>query len=699
MPFRRLTDTARPQTVHFLSKTIREASNVQFVPRLIHRRSIDRTRQSNYDNGMSPPPKNQLIIRLFGTALIVGLGSLLTATFLQTCLSFKSISANFISPSSWYRLVSLFVSVASIDPTSEQIPIPLWAPLIVSSIFAVLSWIGGAIFLTIRRRSPLGESLIIWGWYGWFWWCAVDLWEWIWIVAGLTGFTPLANLITATPQFWLAGCLAGWLTTLFTLSEPEATTESTAPWFRPLRWVGFAVAIYVIVFTTMNWRLYANLLVPHGDSVMYEEHLWNLLHGKGFRSYLDQGLFWGEHIQFVHLFLLPFYLIWPSHLMLEACSSAALAAGAFPIFWMVRRHTGNAKLALASAVAYLLYSPMQFLDIEIDLKTFRPESFGIPLLLLTLDQLDRRNLIGFLIGIAACLTVKEDYTLIFGPLGVWIALSAPTSDPAASPINSQPFSNRRNRFLFGLGLSLFSVGYLWLATRVIMKWFRSGVEVHYASYFAKFGDSPEKIVRTMLTRPDMLFESFVTTETVLYAIALLAPLAFIPMLSPGRLCVGLPLFGILCLNELEKSRSPQHQFHAPLVAIIFWALAGALPKFTSLAEKLLQRFRKVAHSSGRTSITVTKHLMWTSALTTGIFFSLGTARCAVLGLRLGLVLEEALRLYQARRDVRSDHGTNSAVRTRRLHGLRSSPLHALRAIVRLQQLQTESQRRRETDPG
>ena len=81
-------------------------------------------------------------------------------------------------------------------------------------------------------------------------------------------------------------------------------------------WLG--MLIYTLVFTGLNWQLYHALRLPHGDSAMYEEHLWNLLHGKGFRSFLDNGrLFLGEHVQVVHLLLVPAYLLWPSHLLLE----------------------------------------------------------------------------------------------------------------------------------------------------------------------------------------------------------------------------------------------------------------------------------------------------------------------------------------------------------------------------------------------
>ncbi len=507
------------------------------------------------------------------------------------------------------------------DP--DLINLPIWLIAVPCAIIAAVTWLAGTIWLVMRRKVMWSDALIQWGWYGWVWWCLVDFWEWLWIAAGTFGFTDVVGLISVTPQFWLAGCLAGWMTTWLTLDANARSIQGADAKTVYSRWLWLACGLYIVVFTTMNWRLYFNLLVPHGDSVMYEEHLWNILHGKGFRSYLDRGLFLGEHIQFVHLFLLPLYVFWPSHLLLEASSSTALALGAFPVYWMTCRHTGSDRTALAVAIAYLLYFPMQFLDIEIDLKTFRPESFGIPLLLMTLDQLDRKNLIGTLVGMSLCLTVKEDYTLIFGPLGIWIAFRHLTeSDSQNSTLHSDN-PKPKSQVLAGTLLSLFSVGYLWLATRVIMPWFRSGDEVHYASYFSRFGKTPEEILHTWLTRPLSVIEVLATTETALYAIALLAPLAFLPLFAPARLAVGLPLFAILCMNELEGSRTPQHQFHAPLVAVIFWSLAAALPQASMVGHVLAQRLaRKLPIKINNGSIVLGR-LVLTSALATGLFFSLG----------------------------------------------------------------------------
>ncbi len=560
--------------------------------------------------------------------LVVILGTFLATSCLQSWLSSRILASNFISTATWLRLSG---TTAHSTTTPDVADVPFLSLLTYSMAISLGTLTVGGCWLSRRSDRSFFDAMRIWGLCGWGWWLVVDAWEWIWIFAGLAGWTNVSNFLAATPQFWLAFCMSGWLTTLLCLG---AKTEKAPLKFAPMsqsrdevterkttRALWLACGLYVVVFTTMNWRLYFNLLIPHGDSAMYEEHLWNILHGKGFRSYLDQGLFLGEHIQFVHLFLLPMYVLWPSHLLLELCESMALALGAFPVFWMARRQTHSDAMAFAAAASYLLYSPMQFLDIEIDLKTFRPEAFGIPLFLLTLDQLERQNLIGILIGLALTLTVKEDYAIVFGPLGLWFAFrSGLQTDTTSTSAAASSCCSRRARIISGLGLSLFSIAYLWLATRVVMPWFRSGAEVHYARYFAKFGETPEQIVQTMVTQPGLLFGELCSLSTLLYALMMLAPLTFLPLLSPGRLAVGAPLFGILCLNELAKD--PRHQFHAPLVAIAFWSLTGGLPRATTWGGAILARLGLPAEQREVRSKIICQHLLWTSTLCTGFFFSL-----------------------------------------------------------------------------
>lgn len=541
---------------------------------------------------------------------------LLASSCLQTWGSSRVLATNFISPTSWMSLVGIQAGSGGV-PDEADIAFSRIATLVTALILS--TWIFGAVYLSRGSRRGITSALTCWGWWGSLWWCLLDLWEWAWVGAGLIGWQALVTFLAVTPQFWCAFCVSGWLTTLFCLSrnprDSSNTVAAEANARLSTRWLWLACGLYIAIFTTMNWRLYFNLLIPHGDSAMYEEHLWNVLHGKGFRSYLDQGLFWGEHIQFVHLFLIPLYVLWPSHLLLELAESTALALGAFPVYWITRRQSGSDKIALAASVAYLLYAPMQFLDIEIDLKTFRPEAFGIPLLLLTLDQLERRNLRGVLLGMAMTFTVKEDYALIFGPLGLWIA--AHDLWRRRSQVAVQ--TSKVRWWIVGITMSFGSVAYLWVATRVVMPWFRSGAEVHYARYFEKFGKTPEQIVQTMITQPGLLFGELVSTSTVLYALAMLAPVAFLALFSPGRLAVGGPLFGILCLNELAKD--PRHQFHAPLVAIVFWAVAAGIPNAIKCLKHTASRLSTVTLSPAFVS-TFIRSLLLTTALATNFFFSL-----------------------------------------------------------------------------
>jgi uncharacterized membrane protein len=563
------------------------------------------------------------VSRSGGPSLLVGcvvfvLGLLAGAEFAATIASQRSLASQFVSGPLWEwslgviggQVLPLEAQPARDDLLAEVSSVRL---LTAKTPGNVLVWLLGGLLIAWRTGTPIGASIARWG-------VALGLggiiafgWEVAWITSSASGFTGLASLLPAIPQFWCAIAIAFVATQFVSLCSLHQSRESldvaclhpgrSSAWL----WVIAGTIVYCACFIPMNWLLYFNLLVPHGDSVMYEEHLWNVLHGKGFRSYLDPGLFLGEHIQVIHLGLLPVYVFWPSHLLLEACESLALCAGAWPVYWMARRHSQSEAAAACLAIAYLCYFPMQFLDIAIDLKTFRPEAFGAPLLLLTLDQFDRGRFWRGVAWMLVTLLVKEDYALVVGPLGVWWAFrnSVEVWKPA-----------HRQALWQGFLLSLGGVAYLLLATKVLIPAFRDGAEVHYAAYYRQFGTSFSEIMLTVITRPDKVLVALATVRTVLYAISLLVPLGGLPCLSAGRLAVGLPLFCALALNDLAPD--PRHHFHAPLVAILFWAAAGGLGSLQPLATGS-EGWRRFIPACRPAELAT-----WGLAccMTTGLFFSL-----------------------------------------------------------------------------
>ncbi|MBX3437995.1 MAG: DUF2079 domain-containing protein, partial [Planctomycetaceae bacterium] len=322
----------------------------------------------------------------------------------------------------------------------------------------------------------------------------------------------------------------------------------------------------------------------------------------------------GEHLQVLHLALIPLYLIWPSHLLLELCQSFALALTALPVYWIARRHTSSERAAVWMAWATLLYFPLHYLDIAIDFKTFRPMAFSVPILMFAIDQLERRRYGTMSLLFVAALTGKEDLAIVIAPLGVWLFLSTyfKTSEPRASatgqlderrmktgPVAHAPSSGSRASGsddharhldaaarIYGATIAVLATLYLFLAVKFVIPWFRGGEMVHYARYFSRFGETPTAIVINMLTRPGLLLGELLTAGTIVYALRVLAPLGGTPLLSPTRLLVGAPLLMLLCLNEIAlETPAPVHHFHAPLVPIVLWAAAAGLPN----AARLLRR--------------------------------------------------------------------------------------------------------------
>lgn len=549
--------------------------------------------------------------RALAAVASVVLGSAVLAAALQTILSDFTLAASFTSQATWLAIVESLGG--SVEGSGRELIAVLdyWkllAALTVGSA-AVLCAVGISVVVWPFPNGRLhprtaGRLLLVWAARGWAWWLLLAPWEVGRILALLGGDRPAAvdtlHILLAVAPFLFAAVAALWGWTWWQLitahtgprlskpaSDPKSATEAATvpatdsadltlaePHWRATCGLSLMVLVATAVLTWMNWQLYRGMWIPHGDSAMYEEHLWNLLHGKGFRSYLDQGLFLGEHIQVVHVLLVPIYAIWPSHLLLELCESFALAVAAVPIYRLAVWHTHSRRCGLLLAAGWLCYFPMHYLDIAIDFKTFRPIVFGIPFFLAMLDQLERGRFKTAGVWALLTLSCKEDFAIPLAMIGVWLVWRGVVLRFWKQSREQRPDGVRGRWVTSGVVWIVFSTGYLALVVFVLLPYFRDGAEPHYVAYYTAFGDSMSEVMHNMLTNPALLLRELARTETLLYALALFLPVAGLSILSPTRVAVGLPLFILLCVNEI--SRYPQHHFHAPIVPIAFWSAAAGL---------------------------------------------------------------------------------------------------------------------------
>ncbi|MFM7058034.1 MAG: DUF2079 domain-containing protein [Planctomycetota bacterium] len=456
--------------------------------------------------------------------------------------------------------------------------------------------------------------------------CFSILWLLLWFIAPLLPSDPLTHLLIAAAPAALgifialvtAGCL-----TFFNRAATAADTELPSPpryqnasrrrrliQATPLLLLLAAALLWQNTSFWMNRQLYNGLLVPHGDSAMYEEHLWNVWHGKGFRSYLDQGLFLGEHIQVIHLLLLPLHLLWPHYLLLEWFSSACLAASIFPIYTITLRHTGCRHAAFWLGLAWLFFTPMHFLDIAIDLKTLRPSCYGLLALFLFIDQAERGHTLRALLCFLLALLTQEDFALITGSISAVLFLLQRTH--AGAPGLPRPRQ-------FALALTIASIAWVLLAVLIVIPAFRGGEVVHYSRYFGDLGRSPSELLRTAFTEPARVAVVLFSSRTLLYLLLLTGPIGFLCWRSPLRLAAGLASFTMLSLIQLGSDHTqstpaelppiPFHHFHAPLLPVIFWAAAAGL-KSIQTSPTQVSIACNARRSAGRIALRSALRSLW-----------------------------------------------------------------------------------------
>ena len=446
----------------------------------------------------------------------------------------------------------------------------IWLRLfvIVAMLWAIQSFTCRSLSATARKsqaRSALWASATV---------CAVSSLWWLFWMIGHQWLPALENLCVSALALWatITAAILSWVwifrrlpqnaTGALNQNQHSAAAKTT---------LLLAVFCWMSISYWLNYRLYCQVLIPHGDSAMYEEHLWNIWHGKGFRSYLDQGLFLGEHIQMIHLLILPLHLLWPSHLLLELVESFALASCAIPIYLITKRHTQHPWSAAMLGIAWLFYFPMHFLDIAIDQKTFRPIALGLPFLFWLIEFAEQKKMVRAFICLLLALSAKEDMALITFPLLAVLAFRAHDEQQHTKA----EYANARPPWMTLAAMSLFSIVYLGLVVLVVIPMFRSGDHVHYSRYFGDLGRTPGELIKTAVTEPVRVLEQAVTVRTAIYVCQFLGPLAFIAVRKPLILASGTLTFGMLSLLEFGGDDSlppvPYHHFHAPLLPVLFWA--------------------------------------------------------------------------------------------------------------------------------
>jgi len=307
-----------------------------------------------------------------------------------------------------------------------------------------------------------------------------------------------------------------------------------------------AVVLYTAYFTQRSLDIHHGLGTASYDSALYDQGMWLLSRGQApFVTLMGRNMF-GDHTSFILLFLVPLYWIAPGAWIMFFAQSAAIGAGAIPIFLYGRRRLGSEWMAFVGGLVYLVHPAVGWTNLE----NFHPDAFlGVLVGCAIYGALERKRRV-YGVFVVLSLMVKEDVSLVIVPLGIWVAL-------------------RRDRRI-GLITILGSIGFMFTAMYVVMRGL-IGVPTRNAWRlpFRQDGDSTfrgaARLVETGVTNPTALADHLRAENRPWYIWQMTSPFALLFLRLPSVALIGsLVLFTNILSTFWYQF---QIEYHYSLIAV------------------------------------------------------------------------------------------------------------------------------------
>ena len=325
-----------------------------------------------------------------------------------------------------------------------------------------------------------------------------------------------------------------------------------------------------ILLVTVMFLLYGTLFSIHGvlkhsafgtsyDLSIFTQVFWNIVHYgtlanslEGVSANITFVNHLAVHFSPIFYFFAPIYYFFQDAQTLLILQSFALGSGVFPIYFLAKEKTGNAFLAIALCVCYLLYLPLHFANHE----DFHETVFAVPLFLWCLYCLENKGYKLFWCFLILALLVKEDMALSGTAIGLYICTSKKEYKLGASVIATSIIY-----FLLTLNfMSMFS------GHRDFADWYSALIPPDHNSYLA--------ILLTLVRYPiKVIIYIFADREKLAFLANLFLPVLFLPFLNQFRAFILLIpcLMVSLLANHSSMNLFDIHtHYAAPIIPFIFF---------------------------------------------------------------------------------------------------------------------------------
>ncbi|MGH7355052.1 MAG: DUF2079 domain-containing protein [Candidatus Rokuibacteriota bacterium] len=320
---------------------------------------------------------------------------------------------------------------------------------------------------------------------------------------------------------------------------------------RPRRAVCWAAAAYAVLMGFIVLARHRAIQTHALDLGYYVQLVWNIGHGNGARVTLPPVHAWADHLSPVFYLAAPLAWVLPIAETLLLAQTLVYAAGALAVWAYARRRLDDERLAAAAAFVYLVNPSLHGMNV----RDVHPTTLAVPLVIAAALAFDAGRPAWCAAALVVALAGREDAAVAGVGFGIWLATT-------------------RGRWRLGGGVAAACVLLLFVDVTLVMPHFRGAPYPHLARWPQLGHSLPEILVSLAL--PWKWLPVVLTGPKLVYLLAMLAPLAFLPLLAPRALAAAVPGLAMNLLNTdpvLFGYRTPYQAFVLPF--LILAAVDGA----------------------------------------------------------------------------------------------------------------------------
>jgi uncharacterized membrane protein len=332
-----------------------------------------------------------------------------------------------------------------------------------------------------------------------------------------------------------------------------------------------AAGLFVAVFTTLSIQRHEALRSNAYDLGIFDQAIFNTAMGRPYAvsikiDDLANPILLGDHFSPAVALLAPLTWLWNDVRALLVAQSLLLAAGVFPVYRLARWATKSPLLPPTLVVGYLLSPTLQ----HTVLYDFHEVALAVPALAFAGEALVRRRRRTLVLWLGAAILCKEEIAFVAAGFGATLLLAGLLEIRRGAVA----------RLDVGLGAAILLASATWaaLAIAVFIPWFEGSGAYTYVNRYADLGDSPSEVVRTALTRPDLVLGLLLQPAKLEFTLSFFAPFAFLPLLAPELLVLALPTFGYLLLSSYPAQYSLGRQYGVVIIPLVAIAAAVAVAR-------------------------------------------------------------------------------------------------------------------------